>query len=206
PRRLLLAPVVLVLALALAAARCDSAGDGASADDPMAGARTTSAPLVVASLPTADAVRALYATEAKTPEGAMKVWLTAALMTASPNLDEHRRGRALLGELTLQLQGDPTPWWERNSQTTFADRLNHNAYIFRSYAEGATPDNGYAMDGDAWTLAVDSSREDDFDRGWRLAVVSGGADSPRPVYLKQVGELWYVNEFANVYLDIRPAK
>jgi hypothetical protein len=37
-------------------------------------------------------------------------------------------------------------------------------------------------------------------------VRSGGADNARPVYLKQSEQsgLWYVNDWSNLYVDIRP--
>lgn len=194
---------IVALALLAGAAGCDEL-TGAGSDDIFADGRSNSAAVVVSSLTSADAVRSRYAAEATTPEGAVKMWLTMTLMASSRNLSEHRRGRDLLGELTPQLQGEPSPWWTRNSTSTFADRLNTKPYIFGSYAVGANPTNGYAIDANDWTLNVESSAQDNFGRGWRVSIRSGGADSSRPVYLMQQGDLWYVNEFANTYVDIRP--
>lgn len=193
----------LAVLIALPLTGCDVANSLGGGDSFSEG-RSNSAPVVVTSLPSADAVRALYSQSATTPEGALKVWLTVTIMTASPNLGEHLRGRALLTELTPSLQGDPSPWWSRNSTDMFVSRLNTKGYIFYSYAVGATPANDYALDPNDWALNVESSRQDDYGRGWRVAIRSGGADSPRPVYLTQQNGLWYVDQFNNVYVDIRP--
>jgi len=189
----------LTLLLALPATACD----GLFEDDPLAGDRSSSQPVLVTSLTSAAQVRDLYAAEAVTPEGALKVWLTCAIMMTSRNLNEYRLGRGLIGELTLPHQGNPE-WYTLYSQRTFLGRLDSHPHTFRSYAVGATPTNGYAMDPNAWQLNVASSAAD-ASRGWRVSITSGGADSPRPVYLRQGDDgLWYVNEYANVYVDVRP--
>jgi len=207
PRALTIAlSVTLAVTLSSTVVGCDelTSSLGGGGGDDFSDGRTNSAATLVTSLPSKDAVRAAYNQSATTPEGAVKVWLTVVMMATSGNLSEHLRGRELLTELTPDLQGDPSPWWERTSTDRFVERINTKAYIFGSYAVGATPANGYALDPNGWQLNVESSAQDGYGRGWRVSIRSGGADTSRPVYLQQIDGLWYIDEFANVYVDIRP--
>ena len=62
------------------------------------------------------------------------------------------------------------------------------------------------MDPADFALRIHASRADAHGRGWQVQLASSGADSPRPVYLRQGSQsgLWLVDGFANVYLGIRP--
>lgn len=140
-----------------------------------------------------------------TPDGALKLWFEGLFLYSDPASRD--LGRRVLQHLTLPFKDDPT-WDERPSNLLFAGRLRDPAFshIFRSYAKGATPANGYAMDPVAFELEIRSSRSDAHGRGWRVLLASSGADSPRPVYLKQSSQsgLWFVDGFANVYVGVRP--
>ncbi len=148
---------------------------------------------------------ARHAELGRTPDGALQLWFEGAFLYADPATRD--LGRRVLEHLTLPFKGDPT-WDERPSNQLFASRLRDPAHhhIFRSYARGATPANGYAVDPAAFELRVRSSRADGHGRGWRVLLESSGADSPRPVYLRQGSDsgLWFVDGFANVYVGVRP--
>ncbi|MBL8788815.1 MAG: hypothetical protein JNJ59_28225 [Deltaproteobacteria bacterium] len=141
-----------------------------------------------------------HAEVGKTPEGALLHWIERAI--AAQSGDE--ADLVALGELTIPLRGVEA-WWRRSSNGTFAERLTGKPYIFRSYAVGATPTNQYALP-TPLALAIEKSESDPDGRGWRIRVRSGGADNARPVYLKQSEQsgLWYVNDWSNLYVDIRP--
>lgn len=136
----------------------------------------------------------------KTPEGALLHWIERAIEASSGASDD----LVALGDLTIPLRGVDT-WWKRQSNGTFVERLTGKPHIFRSYAAGATPANQYALPSPL-TLAIESSARDPDGRGWRVRLRSGGADNARPVYLKQSEQsgLWYVNDWSNLYVDIRP--
>ncbi len=141
----------------------------------------------------------------KTPEGALKLWFDAVFLCLDPARRE--LGRQVLQELSLPLRNDDT-WYHRPSNRTFVTRLEDSSYhhIFRSYAKGTAPENGYAMDPGDYQLRIEGSQRDAHGRGWRLLLVSSGADNPRPVYLRQSDKtgLWYVDGYGNVYVGIRP--
>lgn len=154
--------------------------------------------------PTFEALRDAHAKEATTPEAGLRLWFVAVFQYMSADEAEQRRGKLAMDYLTLQLKGQPD-WETLPSQQTFVERLKTKPYIFTSYAKGATPQNGYAIDYQRFELVVERSQQDSGGRGWMLAVRSGGADSARPVYMKQSEQtgLWYVSEFNNLYVDIR---
>lgn len=155
---------------------------------------------VEATSPAADALLARHREQGATPAGALAVWLEAAM--AYP--DDPQGSAAVIRALTLPLRDDPD-WASKPSNRTFVERLEGQPHVFRSYAEGATPDNGYAVDRGSWTLAVDHVEAGD-PRGTKIFVRSGGADSPRPAYLKQstTTGLYYLDEFSSLYVGIRP--
>jgi hypothetical protein len=148
-----------------------------------------------------------HAEEGKTPEGAIKLWFDALYLSLDPAT--RQLGRDLLQYLTIPLRDDDQ-WHRRPSNQTFVSRLDDHRYhhIFRSYAEGATPENGYSLDPTSYSLQIAGSERDKYGRGWKILLVSSGADNPRPVYLKQstTSDLWYVNSYANVYVGIRAPK
>ena len=141
-----------------------------------------------------------HAAAGTTPEGAVRLWLQAALTWGTDPTD----AAAGLQRLTIPLMKDDA-WHKRPSNGTFVERLRDQPHIFRSYAEGALPDNAYAAP-DGWRLNVHEVKEPRDDRGTAVFITSGGADNPRPLYLKQSSKtgLWFVNAFANAYLGVRP--
>lgn len=77
-----------------------------------------------------------------------------------------------------------------------ADRLRGKSYKVMSFFDGATPDNNYTPS-KPYTVRVTSNSYSFQESGWAtLYVTSGGADSPRPVKLRQkqsTGE-WFLND------------
>ncbi|MBW2255929.1 MAG: hypothetical protein JRI25_15205 [Deltaproteobacteria bacterium] len=151
-----------------------------------------------------EAWKARHAVEGTSAEGTVKVWLDATLLWA--NGDEADRALAVevIQYLTIPLKDEPD-WPKRPTNQTFVQQMEEKPYIFRSYAVGATPENEYAMDPADWKLNVRRIEAPADDRGTRVEIISGGADSPRPIYMKQSEQtgLWYVNVWANTYVGIR---
>jgi hypothetical protein len=138
------------------------------------------------------------------PEGAIKLWFDAVFLACDPETRD--LGREVLQYLTVPFKDDPQ-WYRRPSASTFASRLEdpRHHHIFRSYVKGATPENGYTIDRTGYSLHIAGSERDQYGRGWKLLLASSGADSPRPVYLRQSTKsgLWFVDSFANVYVGVR---
>ena len=137
-----------------------------------------------------------------TPEGALAVWLRAAIAAGQDDAATRAAGEEALGRLTVEFRTGPD-WTTRPSARTFRERLRSHPHIFRSYFTGATPENGYRAE-DGAALNVAGTRQEG-DGVVRVNLVSSGADSPRGVTLephKQDGR-YYVHRFSNVYVDIR---
>ncbi|MGN0624307.1 MAG: DUF6935 domain-containing protein [Oscillospiraceae bacterium] len=76
-----------------------------------------------------------------------------------------------------------------------ADRFRDKDYVPRSYFEGAVPGNDY-MPTSPYTITVSSDPHSYDEQGIaKLFIPSGGADSPRPIKLRQAKDgKWYLWE------------
>lgn len=150
-------------------------------------------------------IKARHEQSGADPAAALKCWFEGLFLY----LDEATRdeGREALQHLTIPFKKDDQ-WDRRPSNMTFTSRLKdaRHHHIFRSYAKGTAPDNGYKMDPASFELAVEKSHEDAHGRGWTVALRSSGADSARPVYMKKSTKtgLYFVDKHANVYVGVRP--
>ncbi|MGI5816547.1 MAG: DUF6935 domain-containing protein [Armatimonadota bacterium] len=155
---------------------------------------------------TLDEMKAQHVLLGAQPEGAVKNFIDACFVYANP--ETRQVGREMLQYLAIPLKSEAN--WDRlPGNRLFAERLTDQSYahVWRSYAVGATPENGYLMDPDNWELNVERTyRHDDDERGLQVYLRSGGADAPRVVYVKQstTTGLWYVNIWHTLFVDIRP--
>lgn len=80
-------------------------------------------------------------------------------------------------------------------QQFIKDRLSDGkTYVPFSYFDGATPENDYTP-ARPFTVTVSSNPYSFSDEGYAtLHIMSGGADSPRQVKLRQKGEQWFLWE------------
>lgn len=131
--------------------------------------------------------QARQATEATTAQGAAKLWFDAALVyeTTDP----------ILGAKLLTIMMKDKQW--ASSMPYLLDTLRLRPYVLRSYIKGATPEQAYAINADAYELNVrDMSLQPftQFPEGKivRLMVQSGGAATPRFLDLERAGNGLYV--------------
>ncbi len=142
---------------------------------------------------------ARYAEEAKTPEGAAKLWLEAAFLYSDPSTRD--LGRRMLIAVMKDLPQD----FERNAaHSTMVDRLKNEPQTQRSFCAGSSPENGYKADLNNCEITVTRSVET-YQGGWNVFLQSSGADSPRQVSLMKVGDYWKVYQPAGLYMGIKPA-
>ena len=109
-------------------------------------------------------------------------------------------------ELSLQMIDDlrgPAQATGRDRQF-IADRFRDKDYVPRSYFNGATPDNDY-MPATPYTITVSTNQYSyEVDGIAKLFIPSGGADSPRPIQLRQAKDgKWYLWEFSSILSGIR---
>lgn len=92
-------------------------------------------------------------------------------------------------------------------QQFIRDRLKGRSYIVRSYLKGATPDNNYTP-ATPYAVEISENSNSRAEQGYvKLFVRSSGADSPRPVTLRQkpsTGQ-WFVWQMS-LLTDVRQPK
>lgn len=138
-------------------------------------------------------------TVAVTPEGAVKMYFDAVFCYLDPN----RRTEA--SKMLRYIMHADANWEKKQKYVTFARRLKDPAchYIFRSFASGTSPQNGYRMSPENYSL-VFSGKSNEADYA-RVFLISSGSDSRRIVWVKQYQDgLWYViNNADNLYEGTR---
>lgn len=92
----------------------------------------------------------------------------------------------------------------QSEKSFIRDRMASKAdYIGKAYFKGATPQNNYtpAM---PYTVIVEENAYTYQQAGYaKVYVKTAGADSPRPVMLRQKGSEWFLWEFFGPLTDIR---
>ena len=88
-----------------------------------------------------------------------------------------------------------------------ADRMSQNknkGFLGASYFSGASPENNYAPSS-PYTVTAGENPYSYTNQGHAtLYIKSGGADSPRPVTLRQAKDgKWYLWEYSSLLLDVR---
>ncbi|MBQ7264400.1 MAG: hypothetical protein IJR14_11880 [Synergistaceae bacterium] len=139
-----------------------------------------------------------YATEGKTPRGAVKMYFEAVYAYLDPQLREEA------SKMVRYALHSDRPIERSQNYATFAERLRDPSYahIFRSFAKGTSPEDDYAMSPDDFELMFEDAWEDP--GGYlRVALRSSGADSPRTIQVKDYDGLWYVINNAGTYVEVR---
>ena len=131
-----------------------------------------------------------------TPEEVCAGFLCALnLYTKSPND----------GVAAMDLLRGPRPMTPYDSQF-LRDRLRGKAYLPLAYFEGATPENGYQPHQPYVLNVLADPRPQDVEPGYlRAFLKTAGADSPRPMKLRQkasTGE-WFLWEYSSILSGIR---
>ena len=134
----------------------------------------------------------------QSPYGAAKMFFDAVFCYMEPST--RSEGTKMLRFVMHEKQG-----WERSPNfSLFAQRMRDTKYqhIFRSFAEGTSPENDYSMDPNSYQLMMGELVES---TGYmRLFLYSSGADSPRPIWVKQFDDgLWYVINVVSTYAGVR---
>ena len=84
------------------------------------------------------------------------------------------------------------------------DRLRGKSYLPLAYFDGATPANNYVPSTPLSLEVIADSRPQDIEEGFlRLFLKTAGADSPRPIKLRQKGDFWYLWEYSSILSGIR---
>ena len=126
------------------------------------------------------------------PQAALSTPFDTAAMTVVA-LSVYPADKELCFRMLDYLRG-PRPMSGMDKQF-IADRFCDKDYVPRSYFEGATPNNDY-MPATPYTVIVKSDPHSYDEQGIaKLFIPSGGADSPRPIKLRQAKDgKWYLWE------------
>ena len=109
------------------------------------------------------------------------------------------------GVSAMNLIRGPKPMTPYDAQF-LRDRLRGKAYLPLAYFEGATPQNGYKPNAPYVLNVLSDPRPQDIEPGYlRVFLKTAGADSPRPMKLRQkasTGE-WFLWEYSSILSGIR---
>ena len=109
------------------------------------------------------------------------------------------------GVSAMNLLRGPKPMTPYDAQF-LRDRLRGKAYLPLAYFEGATPENGYQPRVPYTLNVLSDPRPQDMEQGYmRVFLKTAGADSPRPMKLRQkasTGE-WFLWEYSSILSGIR---
>ncbi len=109
------------------------------------------------------------------------------------------------GVSAMNLLRGPKPMTPYDAQF-LRDRLRGKAYLPLAYFEGATPQNGYKPNVPYVLNVLSDPRPQDIEPGYlRVFLKTAGADSPRPMKLRQkasTGE-WFLWEYSSILSGIR---
>ena len=109
------------------------------------------------------------------------------------------------GVEAMNLLRGPRPMTPYDSQF-LRDRLRGKEYLPLAYFEGATPENGYQPRVPYRLNVLADPRPQDIEPGYlRVFLKTAGADSPRPMKLRQkasTGE-WFLWEYSSILSGIR---
>ena len=138
------------------------------------------------------------------PEGDLSTPFKAAALTVCA-LCAAAADEAVGVEMLNALRG-PRPLSVMEAQF-LRDRLRGKHYVPFSYFKGAVPGNDYTPD-QPFTVTVEENPYSYQNEGYAtLYLHSGGADSPRPVTLRQKGDgQWCLWEHSGLLPDIRKPK
>ena len=144
--------------------------------------------------------KARYQQEGRTPEGAVKLYFEAVFCY----INEATRAEG--SKMVRYALHYDRPIEQSRNLATFAERLRdpERQHIFRSFAAGTSPENDYRMSPDNFNLVVGKKVQE---QGYlRVFLQNSGADSPRPVWVKEFDGLWYMINNASTYVEVRPPK
>ena len=109
------------------------------------------------------------------------------------------------GVSAMNLLRGPKPMTPYDAQF-LRERLRGKAYLPLAYFEGATPQNGYKPNVPYVLNVLSDPRPQDIEPGYlRVFLKTAGADSPRPMKLRQkasTGE-WFLWEYSSILSGIR---
>ncbi len=136
------------------------------------------------------------AKEEKTPERICALFLCAASLFVK---DKET------GTAAMNILRGPRPMTPYDIQF-MRDRLSGKAYLPLAYFDGATPENGYKPNVPYVLNVIEDSKSQDTEPGYlRVFLKTPGADSPRPIKLRQKGSTgeWFLWDYTSILVGIR---
>jgi hypothetical protein len=145
--------------------------------------------------------KARYEKEARTEQGALHLFFEAVYCYLKAETRDEASKMLRYALYASQ------PIERTSALATFVTRMKDESlhHIFRSYAVGATPENNYSMSPDDFKFEV-TRRTKHPNGDVDLYIRCSGADSPRPVRMRQHDGLWYTNSVGSIITKIREPK
>lgn len=84
------------------------------------------------------------------------------------------------------------------------DRMRGKTYLATAYFENATSENAYLPKAPYIVEVLDDPRPQDLEENYRrFFLKTAGADSPRPIKLRQKGNEWFLWEYSSILSGIK---
>jgi hypothetical protein len=168
--------------------------------------------IVIGTIPEAlDAFVALRDRVANTPEGGAAVTVVAMLLYArDPEAELGRQALTLaLDRSRIKPSDTAMLGWKLRpiDVQRLETRIAGRPWMLKSYVKGTSPEEGYRLPPPPWVVTVFPDRltahaESELRK---VFVVCSGADSPRPVTLKQnTSGIWKAWEWSSLTVGVKP--
>jgi hypothetical protein len=141
-----------------------------------------------------------HPTWGKYPEGTITLWLEAVIRVQNGDESAWKD----IQYLTIPLKSDKN-WMKLAGNSYFINQVRDGNPSFRSFINGATPENGYSVSLNNLRVSIENDL-DNGSLGRKYFIISSGADRPRPISLKKSDQtgLYYVNEYSSMYVNVQP--
>lgn len=142
---------------------------------------------------------------AVTPERGATLMILAMLVFEDYPAEAEKMVVAAITDNNLNITQDGTKSLMPHMKDHLYKRLARDPNIARSYVEGATPQNGYALpEGQGYTFRFSRNRLSEVsDTEVRVFVATSGQSSPRPVSMKlQPDGFWRAEEASSLFVGV----
>ncbi|MFC1504777.1 DUF6935 domain-containing protein [Spirochaetota bacterium] len=143
---------------------------------------------------------------AKTPEGGALMFIAALNMYAQDN-EEGTKALVVAIDKQHLSKNKKSGMYKNYSIRNFytISQMRHKPYIARSYIDGTSPENSYALGKPPYTVKMFTTVHSFYHKGrFRIMVHCSGADSPRPITVRANKKgIWKAYEYSSLVMGIR---
>lgn len=133
------------------------------------------------------------------PKGRAAAFIVAILMLEKDKELGTKCAFSLVTDSYQDLSGNPS-----QSFKELIERFVKNPAIARSYVVGAKPDNGYELPAGAIKFSFSTNKYSVIkDTHIKLFTACSGADTPRPIEAKKIGDKWLIDNASSLSVGVK---